>query len=275
MPFSKTALLITSAQNPKIKQALDLNHRRERDTSQLFIIEGYRELCRAQEAKTPIETLFFCPELFLGTNEKALIDRLSGHHYQCPEKLFTKISYRDRPDGLLAIARQTHRSLHDLEKLLKNKKDPFLVIAEGIEKPGNLGTILRSCDAMGADALLLCDQCTDLFNPNTVRASVGTLFCVPVIECSSEEALTFLRDKGIKVVAATPEATKPLFHEDCCRAVAIALGTEQYGLSEVWRKSCDVAVQIPMLGHADSLNVAMATTIMLYETRRQRNAQSH
>src|SRR5262249_14981410 len=156
-------------QNPKVKQVLDLRDRKERDHSGTFLIEGYRELLRAVDAGWQISTLYVCQELFLGENENALIQRIQkagGQLIHCSENVFHKISYRDRPDGLLAIAPQRKQGLKDLEILLKNKDNPFLVVAEAIEKPGNLGTILRSSDAVGVDALILCDRCTDLFNPN-------------------------------------------------------------------------------------------------------------
>ena len=180
--------------------------------------------------------------------------------------MFLKISYRDRPGGLLGIAPQVHLSLLDLQL----KKNPFLVIAESIEKPGNLGTILRSCDAAGVDAVIVCDPTTDIHNPNVVRSSVGTLFTLPVIEADSFETLAFLKERSISVVAATPHAKLEFTKTDLSGPVAIAVGTEQYGLSDQWMKEADISVKIPMFGVADSLNVASATTLMLYEVVRQR-----
>lgn len=264
---------LTSAQNPKIKAVVRLRNRRERDTTDTFIIEGYRELLRANTAGYPLSSLFICPELFLGGNETALIDAIAtkgASIFFCPEQVFRKISYRDRPDGLLAIAPQSHKSLMDLDPLLKGKAAPFIVIAEAIEKPGNLGTILRSSDAVALDALIACDQCTDIHNPNVVRASVGTLFTVPVIEAKGEETLAWLRKRGIAIVAATPSATKEFTQVDMTQPIAIAVGTEQLGLSDLWMDNADIKVRIPMCGNADSLNVAMATTLLMYEALRQR-----
>ena len=147
---------------------------------------------------------------------------------------------------------------------------PFLVVAEGIEKPGNLGTILRSCDAAGVDALILCDACTDVFNPNVVRASVGTLFTVPIFEATTPEAIAWLKKRGVSLLAATPHATEVYTEVDVTGPVALAVGTEQLGLSEAWMKQSELQVRIPMLGVADSLNVATATTLLLYEVVRQR-----
>lgn len=258
---------LSSLQNPKVKEALSLRERRDRKKTGYFLIEGYRETFRAFEGKQPFIRLFYCPELFLGENEPALIERIreSGAEVlSCTEAVFQKLSYRDRPDGLLAIGLQKPLKLDVL-------KDPtFLVVAEAIEKPGNLGTILRSSDAVGVDGVIVADRCTDIYNPNVVRASVGTLFTQPVIEADGDEVLRWLKEKGIKIVATTPHAKEEYTNVDLTVPIAIAVGTEQVGLSDKWIDSADIQVRIPMLGVADSLNVATATTLVLYEALRQR-----
>lgn len=262
--------MLTSRQNPKIKTFEKLKERRERDASGQFLIEGYRELKRATDGNVEIQMLLICPELFLGENEPALIEKIqkSGAEiYECPSYLFEKVSYRDRPDGLMAIAKQMRFSLDQLQV----KKDPFVLIAEGIEKPGNLGSILRSADAAGADAVIVCDRCTDIYNPNVVRASVGTLFTLPVIEANSHETHEWLQKHKIKVAAATPAAKIAFTEANFKGPLAVIVGTEQLGLSEFWMKGADIQVRIPMKGAADSLNVAAATTLLLYEALRQRN----
>ncbi len=264
---------IYSLQNPKVKNAFKLTERKHRNETGLFLIEGYRELKRAVEGGVVIETLFICPKLFLGSNEQALIDPVRATHADvivCSEPVFQKLSYRDRPDGLIAIGMQMQKTLRDLMHSLALKTDPFLIVAEAIEKPGNLGTILRSADAAGVDGVIVCDRCTDIYNPNVVRASVGTLFTIPVIEATSDETLSWLQEKKIAVVAATPSAKQEFTHADLMGAVAIAVGTEQLGLSELWMGAADIQVRIPMHGVADSLNVATATTLLLYEVVRQR-----
>lgn len=266
--------LLSSTQNPRIKQTIDLRERSQRDTAGLFIIEGYRELMRAFEGGQVIEELFFCPSLFLGVNENALIARMQqkgARLFECNEKVFHKLSYRDRPDGLLGVAKQKHLLFDDLSKIIAAKKNPFLIVAEAIEKPGNLGTILRSSDAVGVDGVLICDRCTDIFNPNVVRASVGTLFTVPVVESGGKDALAWLKKNKIQILAATPHAKVEYTAVDMRGPLAIAVGTEQLGLSKQWMEEADLQVRIPMLGIADSLNVAMATTLLLYEALRQRN----
>lgn len=269
---------ITSSQNPQVKAVINLRERRHRDATQTFLIEGYRELLRGVEAGWKIDTLLTCSELFLGVNEPDLIRKIEAagaQRVECSAQLFEKISYRDRPDGLLAIAPQRHRSLNSLLPAFYKTTPPFFLIAEAIEKPGNLGTILRSADAAGCDGLLLCDQRTDLYNPNVVRASVGTLFSVPVVEVSSEDGLSWLREQGVTIVAATPHATLEFTEAPLSGKVAIAMGTEQLGLSQLWMQQADVQVRIPMHGYADSLNVAAATTLLLYETLRQRKTRDH
>jgi TrmH family RNA methyltransferase len=269
---------IKSLQNPKIKNAVKLADRKTRNDTGLFLIEGYRELKRAVDSGVVIQTLFFCPPLFLGTNEDALIDQIrksGAETLRCEENVFHKLSYRDRPDGLVAIAVQMQRQLRDLVAMLASKEDPFLVVAEAIEKPGNLGTILRSADAAGVDGVIVCDRCTDIYNPNVVRASVGTLFTIPVVEATSVETLRWLQQRKIKVIAATPSADKEFTDTDLTGGVAIAVGTEQLGLSEAWMKSADIQVRIAMNGVADSLNVATATTLILYEVVRQRKSYAN
>lgn len=264
---------ITSTQNLLVKEILALRNRRDRDKKGLFLIEGYRELTRASQGGVKLKTLFICPELFLGTNESTLIQQVKSQGAACvicSERVFQKISYRDRPDGLIAIADQMNKTLVDLEQAIAHIPNPLIVIAESIEKPGNLGTILRSSDGAGAHGVIICDRCTDIYNPNVVRASVGTLFTLPVIETTSTEAIAWLKKHTIDVYAASPHAEEKYYDADFTKPCAIAVGTEQLGLTTNWMTECQHSLQIPMSGVADSLNVAMATTILLFEARRQR-----
>ena len=268
---------LSSVQNPRIKQLVKLRDRSAREETDQFLIEGYRELLRAVDSGFPINSLFICPELFLGSNEQFLIERIRQNGAQiltCTKPVYEKISYRDRPDGLVGLAPQRHLTLADFDKLLVGKDSPFLVVAEAIEKPGNLGTILRSSDAVGLDGLIVCDRCTDIHNPNVVRASTGTLFTVPVAETKGDETLHWLKQNKIAIVAATPSAEKEFTDVDLTGPIAIAVGTEQLGLSKRWMNEADIQVRIPMCGTADSLNVAMATTLLLYEALRQRRAKT-
>lgn len=268
-------LYISSSHNARVKQVIHLREKRVRDETDLFLIEGYRELLRAADVDWEIDQLFICRELFLGSNEDALIKRISLKGvkvHTCSEPIFHKLSYRDRPDGLLAIAKQKHLSLSELENQLKEKNNPLFVIAESIEKPGNLGTMLRSSDAVGLDGFIVCDRCTDIYNPNVVRASIGTLFSVPVVEASGKETIDWLKANNIAILAATPSAKLEFTQTNMNRPLAIAVGTEQLGLSDLWMQQAELQVRIPMCGIADSLNVAMATTLLMYEALRQRRS---
>ena len=263
-------MLITSLQNPAVKNVVKLRQRSHRDDSASLVVEGYREVKRALDNAVPILQLFYCPDLYQGKNEPVIVSRCAAASvplYECSEPVFRKIAYRDRPEGLLALCPQIRRSLADL----RLPDNPFVVVGEHIEKPGNLGTMLRTSDAAGVDALIVADPCTDLNNPNVVRASIGTLFTVPVAQASTAETIAFLRERGIRSLAASPHATKNYTAVDMTGPIAIVVGAEQYGLSDPWMTQADELVRIPMLGQADSLNVAAAATILLYEVVRQRH----
>ncbi len=249
---------------------MKLRDRRPRDEAGVFLIEGYREIRRALEKNIPLQELYFSPGWFLGENEPALIEqaRLAGaQRFELSKEAFAKVAYRERPDGLLAVAPQWRRSLDDLAF----SAAPFVLVVEAIEKPGNLGTILRSADAAGCDAVIVCDPVTDIFNPNVVRASTGVLFSVPLVVDESARVAGWLRDRHIRTVATTPAATALYTDTDLRGPLAVVMGSEQYGLSEFWLTNSDQTVRIPMAGQADSLNVAMATIITLFEAVRQRS----
>ncbi|MBI5770119.1 MAG: RNA methyltransferase [Verrucomicrobia bacterium] len=280
---------ISSLQNPRVKQLVKLRDRRPRDEAGVFLVEGYREIRRALEKNVPIAELYFAPEWFLGENEPALIAQAQAagaKAFELTKEAFAKVAYRERPDGLLAVAPQWKRALADLDAIAgrgfsptlategvghkARPTAPFLLVVEAIEKPGNLGTILRSADAAGCHAVIVCDPVTDIFNPNVVRASTGVLFSVPLVVEDSTRVLAWLRERGVRTVATTPAAEKIYSDTDLRGPLAIVMGSEQYGLSEFWLKNCDLPVRIPMAGQADSLNVAMATIITLFEAVRQR-----
>lgn len=260
---------ISSAANPRIKELVKLRDRGHRDRAGLMLIEGYRELLRAVNAGVQIKELYFCNTFFLGENEPDLIQRAGAGGaglYSVDEAPFRKISYRDRPDGLIAISRPVARTLASL--ILSPV--PLLVVAQAIEKPGNLGAILRSADAAGVDGVIVCDGTTDINNPNVVRASTGTLFTVPVVETTTEEALAWLKEKNVRIIAATPHASACYTDIDFALPCAIAVGAEQYGLKSDLMEQADEQVRIPMAGVADSLNVSTAATLLLFEAARQR-----
>jgi TrmH family RNA methyltransferase len=288
---------ITSLQNLRLKQLVKLRDRRPRDEAGQFLIEGYREVKRALAAGVWPHELYCGPDWFLGTNEPALIEEAQSagaQVFELSKEAFAKVSYRDRPDGLLAVAPQWKRTLADLDKTVAGlaeagsesaaeadalvatpaAKPPLLLVVEAIEKPGNLGTLLRGADAAGVDAVVVCDPVTDIFNPNVVRSSTGVLFSMPVIVAESGEVRSWLRTRAIRAVATTPAAPALYTDADLRGPLAIIMGSEQYGLSEFWLKESDLLVRIPMAGQADSLNVAMAAIITLFEAARQRGRQS-
>lgn len=261
---------ITSTQNPHFKSVVRLNEKRERDKTGLFLIEGFRQIERACQGKQTIEEVWFAPSLFLGENECTLLSKcesLGASLIEVPSHLLEKLAYRDRPEGLMAVAQAKNSSLKDL--ILQ--KDATILVLEKIEKPGNLGTMLRSADAAGATAVIVADPITDIYNPNVVRSSVGTLFTIPVFQASNEETLSFLRQEKVQICAASPHAQKFYTEIDLQKKTAFVMGSEQLGLSPFWMGKADVQTKIPMLGIADSLNVASAATLLLYEAVRQKS----
>lgn len=266
---------INSGSNPLVKEVVRLQRKKKaRDESKLFIIEGFRENYRALESGIEIVKLLYCPDWFLKDANEELIEKARDSGAELVEVskgVFSKLSYRDRPDGFIALAKQMSTDLAELEV---KKNDIFLVV-EQIEKPGNLGTLLRGCDATGAAGLIVCDPVTDIFNPNVVRASTGALFSVPVVVCdSSEEALAWLKAKQVKSFATTPHTDKLYWDVNFKTGgpIAIVAGAEQYGLSDKWLKECDELVKLPMLGSADSLNISVSSIVCSYEALRQRES---
>jgi TrmH family RNA methyltransferase len=261
---------LTSLANPKVKHVVKLRQRSHRDEAGQMLVEGYRECKRALDNGYQPEMLFFCEELYLkNLNEPEIVRQCQergAELYACSKPVFEKMAYRERPEGLLIVGPQCSRKLADLQL----PEHALVVVAESIEKPGNLGTILRSADAAGVHAVIVCDRCTDIHNPNVVRASTGTLFSLPVVEAESDEAIAYLKERGFCILATTPHTEKLHSEVPLTGNVAIVVGTEQYGLTEKWMNAADFRVRIPMFGLADSLNVSAATTILLFEAVRQR-----
>lgn len=262
--------MITSPSNDTIKRLVRLRDRRHRDASGSFVIEGFRELWRAIEGGVEIQRLYTSPELFLGDNEQSLVDAISGAGAKVIEVApdpFRKASYRDRPEGLLAEAAQFDTTLDRLDLT----GAPLLLVAESIEKPGNLGTMLRTADAAGCRGVIVCDPTTDPFNPNVVRASLGTVFTMPLAIGSTVETIAVLRTAGVASVATTPDTSMLLYDVELTGAVALVVGSEQYGLSDAWLTAATHRARIPMAGSSDSLNAAMAAGVALFEAVRQRS----
>lgn len=261
-------MIITSVHNDRVKALVRLRKRRERDETGTFLIEGYRELHRARMAVC-LRTVYYCPELWLGTNEHAVLRAAAGGGAELVElgsTAFRRVSMRDRPDGLIGVGVQFRTGLEQLAL----PAEPLLMVAEAVETPGNLGTILRTADAAGVAATIVCDPATDPFNPNVVRASTGCLFTRPLVVAPTAATLSWLRRRKVTVIAATPEARQPYWRADLSGARAVVVGNERHGLSDTWLTAAAERVRIPMAGTADSLNVAMAAGAILFESVRQR-----
>lgn len=259
---------ITSVQNPRVKFCVRLHERRERRESGQLLVEGFHELSLAWQAGLDLRTLFVCPELIRpGEDElRRSIQVASIELVEVSPAVMAKMTYREHPDAWLGLANIPQRSLDSLDP----GTAPLIILTENLEKPGNLGAILRSADAVGASAVVVCDGRTDVYNPNVVRASKGSLFTVPVIECSSDDALNWLKAHDIAILAATPEGSSNHWDVDLSQGIAIAVGAEKEGLTAFWMNQASIKLRIPMLGRVNSLNVAQAATVIAYEALRQR-----
>jgi len=268
--------VIDSPSNPRIKAAVALRERRERESTGRTLVDGARESRRALEAGVRVVTAFVDLDRLAGEDGTTALDlarRLGVDVVELSGRAFDRLAYGDRADGIVLVVETPRTALEALPSPLDHP--PLLVVVEGIEKPGNLGAILRSADGAGADGLVAVGG-TDLFNPNVIRASVGTIFSVPIAAATAAETRDWLRARGLRAVAARVDAERVHTDTDLTGALAIILGSEAEGLSDAWRGrpgASDLeAVRLPMLGLADSLNVSVAAAILLYEARRQRDA---
>jgi len=255
---------ITSLQNGMIKKALGLRESRERREIGMTVIDGVREIKRAFEAGIVLDKVFY-----VKGQQEDLLKQLASKNIELVEvsgQVMEKLAYGERHEGIMALAKTPALSLKDLEL----SAQPMVVVLESLEKPGNLGAVLRTCDGVGVEAVLVCDPKTDVYNPNVIRSSTGVIFSIPVVCAQAGEIVSFLRSKKIKICASAPAAKKLYTEEDLKGAWALVLGSEDKGLSDHWLKAADLTVKIPMQGHADSLNVSISAAIILYEALRQR-----
>ena len=270
MGENKISSLQNSLQNTKVKQLVALQQKSsERRKQGVFVVEGIRELQHCLNAGYTINSIFFCPEL---TDTGALSSLLSESiaSYEVSPEVYEKIAYRGGTEGVIAIVQSKQLALKDLHL----SKQPLLIVLESVEKPGNLGAILRSADAAGADAVIICDPLTDLYNPNLIRSSIGAIFSVPCIACSSDDCINFLKQNNINILTAQLQDSKLYYDTDMTCGTAIIMGTESTGLTDVWRKAADAHIRIPMLGQLDSLNVSVSAAILLFEAVRQRKIET-
>ena len=264
---------ITSAQNPKIKDFLALQEKsRLRREKGLFVVEGRRELLHCLEAGFSPRTIFVCEEI-LGAGEMEAVLGAAGEGctvFSVSANVYDRMAYRSGTEGVTAIMQA--RNLR-LEELRFRNEEPLIVVVEAVEKPGNLGAILRSADAAGADAVIVCDPLTDLYNPNLIRASIGAVFSVPVVAASSAETIEWLRSRGVTIYTAQLQDSSWYYDCDMKKATAIVMGTEATGLTGIWREAANRHIRIPMLGKLDSLNVSVYAAVLLFEAVRQRNSK--
>lgn len=269
--YRHTMQLITSPQNPRVKDAVRLRDRRHREKQSRILIDGTRELHRAIAAGVrPIE-VFVCEPLCRNDDAQRLLAELShcgGEILGVSEPVFEKLAFGQRTEGVLAVAAMPRPALPSVELL---GVSPLVAVIEGVEKPGNVGAVLRSADAAGVSAVIVADGRTDLYNPNAIRASLGTIFTMPVCETTSEDCLAWLRDHRFAIVAARVDGSVPYTEADYRGPMAIVLGSEAEGLSSYWRGSGIQAVRLPMRGVADSLNVSVTAAVLFYEALRQRS----
>ena len=254
--------MITSKTNPKIKNIIKLEKASERREQNRILIEGRREIERAVACGFEVDTLFVCPEI---AKSGAGITARSVEEVSL--EVFEKIAYREGSDGLLAVAIPKYA---DLRQFKPKTKNPLIIVLETVEKPGNLGAVMRTADAAGVDAVIIADPRTDLYNPNAIRASVGCIFSVPLFACSSEECIKWLKDNKITIYCTYLKASIDYLEADFKKASAIVMGTEATGISQQWVKAADQNIIIPMNGIADSLNVSVTTAIVTFEAVRQR-----
>lgn len=283
---------ITSAQNRKVKELLTLVEKsKARSAAGLFVVEGQRELGHCLDAGFIPETLFICGEVMAVQNNAVngaktghLTENIEGKDgldaliakaealnprlgvVQIPAFLYEKVAYRGSTEGIIAEVHSVPRALENL----RLGERPLVMVLESVEKPGNLGAVLRSADAAGADAVIVCDPLTDIWNPNLIRSSVGAVFSVPVAVCTSADAIAFLKERGIRIFTAQLQDSEWYYDTDMTGATALVMGTESTGLTQAWRDSADAHIKIPMLGRLDSLNVSVSAAVLLYEAVRQR-----
>lgn len=268
---------ITSTANPAVRAAADLRHRRGRDETGLTLVDGARELRRALEAGFELREAFVCPELLTTDNARAVLSLLQHRGVTLrtvAPVVYSKVAFGDRSDGIVGVLAIPPSDLSALAQRLAQRvaHRALLAVVEAVEKPGNLGAILRSADGAGVDGLIAADPQTDLFNPNAIRASVGTIFAVPLAAAATADTVAWLRERALTIVAARVEGGLPYTGVDMTGPTAIVLGSESAGLSDAWRGPDVVAVRLPMRGAADSLNVSTAAAVLFYEARRQRDA---
>lgn len=262
---------ITSTANPRVREVVLLGEKsRYRRESGLFTVEGRREISACLKGGFVPRTVFYCPQIIPEAEVAGLFGDASAEFVGISENVYSRMAYRGTTEGLVAVFRSRELGLENIS--VDAAGAPFVIVLESVEKPGNLGAVLRTADASGAAAVIVCDPLTDLYNPNLIRASIGGIFTVPVAACSSEDAFEWLHSKGFQILTAQLQDSSPYYDIDFRRPTAVVFGTESLGLREFWRERSDRKIMIPMLGKLDSLNVSTSVAILSYEAVRQKQA---
>ena len=266
-------LEITSAQNPKLKEVAALMEKsRERRRQSLFVVEGMREIAACVRNGFDVKSIFFNSSIVQPQQLEDLLPRsCDATLFSLAPAAYSKIAYRESTEGVVAVVQEKRLALQDV-KFGRKWAKPLVLVVESVEKPGNLGALLRTADACGVDAVLVCDPLTDLYNPNLIRSSIGAIFTVPVATATSEETIKCLKDQGIKIYTAQLQDSEWYYDTDMRGGTALVMGTEATGLTTAWRKAADAHIKIPMLGKLDSLNVSVSAAILMFEAVRQRNS---
>ena len=262
--------VITSVQNARIKHVVALQQKSSlRREEGLFVVEGQREIEHCIACGYEIVEMFLRSEECGERSENTLAADIPHSTIVSPQ-VYEKMAYRGSTEGIIAVAKEKKHDLSILSPLTSHHS-PLIIVLESVEKPGNLGAILRTAEAAHVDAVIVCDPLTDLYNPNLIRASIGGVFSVPVAVCTSQECIAFLKERKIRILTAQLQDSYDYYDYDMRQATAIVMGTESTGLSQQWRDAADVHIRIPMLGRLDSLNVSVSAAILMYEAVRQRN----
>ena len=261
--------IITSVQNARIKHVVALQQKSSlRREEGLFVVEGQREIEHCIEGGYEVMELFTVDSLQLTDNytggKKPVI---------VSPQVYEKMAYRGSTEGMIAVVKMKGHNISSVNCILSTVNNPLIVVLESVEKPGNLGAILRSADAANVDAVIVCDPLTDLYNPNLIRASIGAVFTVPTAVCTSQECIAFLKERGIRILTAQLQDSYEYYDYDMRPATAIVMGTESTGLTRQWREAADAHIRIPMLGRLDSLNVSVSAAILMFEAVRQRKVK--
>lgn len=262
------ARFISSPQNPLIKELVLLQKKNSARKEQgIFLVEGIRELEIAIKKGYSLDSLFFCPEIISRVKLDEIIDSSNCKKlYEISTAAFEKVAVREGTEGIIALLKEKSHQLDNLPK----HNNPIYLVLEAVEKPGNLGAILRSADAASISGLIVCDPRVDVYNPNVIRSSVGGVFCVPTAVCTKEEALAYFNENSVAVYATNLAGAENYHLIDYKGPSAIVVGTEADGLGPFWLENSKQNVKIPMLGVIDSLNVSNAAAILMFEVQRQR-----